>query len=446
MSAASKSWLLCVALASSLGACGGQEGTIGITIVGAPNSDVLPQIQRIEATLLNPLRTFEGTRGSDNQLNLSIELRADGSSGDLVVEGFDSDDALIAVGRVGPLPLSAINEDIAVYMAAPMSLAEAPVQLDPPRSHLGTTIAVGGVLFVGGIGPEGPIADFDGYSTFLHATRSFLDMPSPVSDPAVISGSSGSVYILGGNDAAGLPRAESYAYDPKGFYQSLVVSDESARAGVGMTVVGTDLFVASGNPGLLVDGFSGTARPLLNGEGLDGPPITLFSDTNLQVLFAGSGVDDGGAIYEDGQIRRVGTPDELLLRDRHRGIALPTNEALYVGGSIAGVATTTAVLFKPLTGSFQTIELLATPRNNPAIAITGRHLLVVGGEADDGQPVGDVEIFDATTLDPIAVVPLQVPRKNTSAQPLRNGQVLIAGGQDASGAPTGVLELFTPEE
>ncbi len=438
--------LLWIAVAAGLGACSGQEGTIGITIVGAPDSDVLPQIDRIVATLQSPARTFEGTRDSDNRLSLSIELKADGSSGDLIVEGFSADNTLIAVGRVGPLPLSAIDADIAVYMAAPLSVEAAPAQLDPPRSHLGSAVATGGALFVGGLGPEGALADIDGYSTYLHSLQAGLDMPTPVSDPAVMTGSSGFIYILGGRDAEGQPRAESYSFNPSGIYQTLLVSDENARSGVGMTVVGQDLFVVSGDPGLLLDGFSGTARPLLNGEELDGPPVTLLSDTNLQVIFAGSGVSGGGAIYENGQIQRVGAPDELLLRSGHRGIGLPTNEALYVGGALAGVATTTAVLFKPLTGSFQTIELLATPRRNPALAITSRYLLVVGGEADDGQPIGDVEVFDASTLDLIAVIPLQVPRKNTSAQPLGNGQVLIAGGQDASGAPIGILELFTPDE
>lgn len=447
-------WLRSVVLgtlsALSLAACSGEDGTIAITVVGAPGSELLPRIERIRATFTNPEHSFEGTRGGDNSLDLSIDLEADQRSGDLIVEGFDQADTLIAVGRVGPLPLNAIDADIVVYMGPPLGLAEAPVLLDPPRSHLGSTAASFGVLMAGGVGPEGTLADVDVYSTYLHSMQDGLDMPKPVSDPALIAGSSGFVYMIGGSDAAGQATADSFAFDttvaPTGSYRALVIAEEHARTDANATIVGEELFLISGNPGLLLDGFTGTARALVNAEDLDGPAVTLFSNNNLQVVFAGKGVSGGGAIYQQGGIQVVGTPDDLTTRENHRGVQLPTNEALFLGGSISGVAVATAVLYKPLSGSFQSVDLLATPRNNPAVAVTDRYLVVVGGEADDGQPVPDVEVFDVNTLAPVAIVPLQVPRKNTSAQPLVNGQVLIAGGEDSEGNAIGVLELFTPDE
>jgi hypothetical protein len=437
-------------LLAALASCTGENGTIGITVVGAPDSEILPNIERIRATFTNPVKTFEGTRGSDGSLDLSIELLADSRVGDIIVEGYNASDALIAVGRAGPLPLNAINAEIVVYMAPPLSVAEAPVVLDPPRSLPGSAAASFGVLLAGGLGADGPIATVDVYSTYLHSMQSGLDMPAPVSDSAVVAGDRGFVYMVGGSNEAGEAVADSYAFDttiaPSGRYRELVVAEENARSGASTAIVGEELFIVSGNPGLLLDGFSGTARALLNGEDLDGPAVTLFSENNLQVVFAGSGVSEGAAIYEAGQIRRLGAPDELLMREKHRGVSLPSNEALFLGGSIGGEAVVSAVLYKPLSGSFQPINLLVTPRNNPAVAVTDRYLVVVGGEDDDGNPVAEVEIFDVNTLEPVATGLLQVPRKNTSAQPLVNGQVLIAGGEDADGNPVGIMELFTPDE
>ncbi len=437
------------ALVSLFGACGGQEGTIAITVVGAPDSELLPRIESLRATLSNPLTVFEGQRDANGVLNIEIDLKADGRSGDLVVEGFDADDELIAIGRVGPLPLAAIDAEVNVYLGPPLGLAEAPVRLDPPRSDMGSTAASFGVLFAGGVGVDGVLADVDVYSTYLHTLQSGADMPEPLSEVSVARGSAGFIYMLGGRDSEGTASARSFAFDttraPAGSYRDMVMAPEHARAGKSMTIVGQDLYLVAGDPGLLLDGFQGTARPLQNGDALDGVAVTVVAGNNLQVIFAGADVESGAALFELNQIRRVSAPAELLRR-RHRGLQLPTNEALFVGGSLDDVATTTAVVYKPSSTSFQVVELLATPRLDPAIAITDRYLVVAGGESDTGEPIGDVEVFDASTLEPVTVLPLQVPRRGASAQALSNGQVLVAGGIDESGAPVDVLELFTPDQ
>ena len=70
--------------------------------------------------------------------------------------------------------------------------------------------------------------------------------------------------------------------------------------------------------------------------------------------------------------------------------------------------------------------------------------MIIGGVDDTGAVLGDAEVFDATTLEPVAVLPLVVPRTGAVAEPMANGQILVAGGTDDSGAAIGVLELFTP--
>ena len=448
-------WALALTLGIGAMACGGEEGTISVGIVAAPGSELLPRIDRIRGTFSNGGKTFEAERDSDGTLKVGIDFKADGRSGDLIVEGFDRSGIRIAVGRVGPLPLAAIDANVSVYLAQPQSIAEAPVSLDVPRSHIGGTEASFGALLAGGLGADGPVTDVDIYSTYLHQLQSGLPMPEARSNVAVVAGGVGFVYMLGGDDADGEARSESYAFDitvpPSGSYRPLVISAENARSGVTTAIVGQELYLVSGDPVLLLDGIAGTARPLVDGAGLDGPAATVVGDNRLQVVFGGAGVVDpelggvGAAVYETDHATHLEAPPEMI-RTQHRALTLPTAQVLFLGGAIDEVATTSAVLYSIATGGFEVIDLLATGRRNPAVALTNRYLVVVGGEDDTGAAIGDAELFDAFTLERVAIIPLLVPRKNAVAHALNNGQVLIAGGQDQDGAPIGLLSLFTPDE
>ena len=85
-------------------------------------------------------------------------------------------------------------------------------------------------------------------------------------------------------------------------------------------------------------------------------------------------------------------------------------------------------------------DALATPRARPTIAATGRHLLVAGGSDASGAPVASAELFDVTTLAPLAVLPM-LARSGGFAIALPNDQILLGGGAPAAAT----LELFTPE-
>lgn len=441
--------LVYAGLLALLSSCGGEEGTISILVIGAPDSEILPRINLLRATLSNPDKVFEGERDSEGKLGLAIDLDADGRNAQLVVEGLDASGELIAVGRVGPLPLGAIDANITVYLGPPLGLAEAPVSLSAPRSSMGSAAASFGVLFAGGRDADGVVANVEVYNTYLHSMQKGADMPVALSDVSLAWGSTGFMYMVGGSDEEGVASAESFVFDttrpPAGTYRDLVMADEHARSGAAITRVGQDLYLVAGNPGLLLDGFQGTARALQNAESLDGQAVSVVSENNLQVIFAGADVNQGAALYELAQIQQVSAPAELIRR-QHRGLLLPTNEALFLGGAVDDVAVRSAVLYKPSSSSFQVIDLLVTPRRNPAVAITDRYLVVAGGESDDGEAIGDIEVFDALTLDRVTIVPMLVARKNASAQPLSNGQVLIAGGLDSQNQPIAILELFTPDE
>jgi hypothetical protein len=111
--------------------------------------------------------------------------------------------------------------------------------------------------------------------------------------------------------------------------------------------------------------------------------------------------------------------------------------ALPDGRVIVACGTSGSVVIDAATGDSQPASLPAIPTPGCALAATSRELVVVDGAA--------AEIYDATTLAPVATAPLVVPRTGATAVALPNDQVLIAGGVDATSAPITTLELFTPD-
>ena len=93
------------------------------------------------------------------------------------------------------------------------------------------------------------------------------------------------------------------------------------------------------------------------------------------------------------------------------------------------------VLVDPATGALTPLTI-AAPAGCGA-AVTQRHLVIAADAT--------AQVFDATTLAPIAQPPLVASRSRPSLVALPNGQVLIAGGTDTSNQPIATLELFTPD-
>jgi hypothetical protein len=89
------------------------------------------------------------------------------------------------------------------------------------------------------------------------------------------------------------------------------------------------------------------------------------------------------------------------------------------------------------------VTLTATARLRPAVAVARGTLVVAGGFDAGGAPLGDAELFDATTLSPMGSVPLPTPRGGALAYPLTSGQILLVSGRGPAG-PLATLEIFTP--
>lgn len=428
-------------------ACTGAEGTIAVSVVTAPGSDLIDQIESARLTLTNPLTVVEAERDSDGTLSLSLDLVAVGTTGFVSIEGFDAAGDLIAFGRSGALPITAVDAEISIYVAAPESISEARVELDPPRSEVGFTRLSFGVMLVGGRDNDGdPIGQLAIYNVYEHDLQFGDPLPEPLASPAVASGEFSFVYIFGGTDSGGDPSSRALRFDtdvaPGGFYSDLVSDAGFARSGATQVSLGSELFVVTGTPALEVDGLAGRAREFSGAPPLDGRGIPLAGSA---AFVAGDGAGTTGAVtLRNRAFSELDAPPQIL-RTGHSLTFMSDGDVLVVGGEIAGVPEASAVRFDPLENVVVLVEnFLETPRSNAAITSTGGRIIVAGGTDATGAVVGTVEMFDSEDLSAGPTVPMVVPRTGAIAVPLGNGQALIAGGVDESGQAVGVLELFTP--
>jgi hypothetical protein len=457
------------ALLGLLGLLGGlasacdRTGTIAVTLVSAPDSDVLEDVVRARLTLTQPRTVVEAERDAGGGLALVLDVPAGDAQGDLVLEGFDADGALIAYGRSGPLPIGGITIDIALYAAPPMSLAETPAPLDTPRSDMGVATLSYGAFLAGGRETNGTAsAAVEIYSVYQHVFQELKPLPSARVAPATASGARDRVYLFGGLNASGAPSASLYGFDPGASgggssFELATVDTALARAGVAMAALGNERFAVTGAPPVLVDATQGLASALPDAPALAGTATSGVTDGAVLTLFAGAGSGATGAVLlTDDRFTELEPPlvDGVnpMWRTNHATALLPDGSMLVLGGRIdtaqGPLWLASAVRVRlgggQAEGEFEVIELLATPREHAAVAANEQHVVIAGGVDENGALVGDAEVFDSETLAPVAVLSMVSPRTRAAAVPLPNGQILIVGGVDGAGEPVGKAELFTP--
>lgn len=446
-------------------ACAGQEGTISLRVVTACGDDtgcvsVMDQVERARLTLTEPMTVVEASRGDEGELVLAIDVAARNTAGQVIFEGFDASDTLVAYGRTAPLPIAAIEANLALYVAPPLSMAEAPVALSPPRSDMGVTVLPYGALLAGGRYADGEVAkDLEIYNVYAHdfQTGWCIDQVRADDESAcaaranltVMAGLTGAVYLFGGMDGEGQDSAAGWRYDttvpPGGAYADLLTDGSLARSGARAAPRPNETFVVTGDPLVLIDGLSSRASTYTDAPALEGTATTVSIDDTLHTLFAGAGSGASGAVLLQGEeFVEIDAPAEML-RTGHETVVLPDSTLLVLGGeSAAGVLAAGVRVDVRERRAWVEDGLLATPRRGAAIAAAGDVIVVAGGVGAEGQLLGDVEVLDARTLAPVATLAMVVPRKDAHAMALANGQVLIVGGTDAADQPIGVIELFTP--
>ncbi len=441
------------ALAASC-ACSGTSGTIEVSLTTAPASTILDGVDTLRVTITDPPSVTTAARGSDG-FDLFVSFDAVETSGEIIVEGLDGSGTTIAVGQTPPFPLDAVTADVVVYMAAPRTFAAAPLALDTALSGVTVVPLTYGGLLAGGRDATGSASsDLGVYNAFDHSFTAGLPLPAPRSDMAGGVGTSGLVYLFGGNDDAGSATSSLLRFDttvsPNGAYTGSNTFAGFERAGQSMQVDGIETFVISGMPALdlIGDDASGSdtisARTDLPFAPPQGASVVGSDDTQI-VVFAGSGAGSSGCVRLHSSV-----VDALAIagaaRTAHAMIALANGKVAIVGGALAGTPTLDAVIIDATAGTATTTTgALSTARLGAAAATTSRYVIVAGGSDGSGGVVETADILDATTLALIATIPMVVGRTGAAALALPNDQVLVVGGLDATGMPSDLIELFTPD-
>jgi hypothetical protein len=430
------------ALAVVFAACT-QSGTISVTLVESPSSTLLDSVETLQLTLTDPLTTQTTTRVGSG-FAISFDVDANESAGQLIAEGMDGSGNLIAAGESPLFPVDAVDASVALFMAPPNSITASPVVLDPALDEVAIGEISYGVLFAGGRDASGVANDtvfiYDGFS---HTSQAGTPLPDPRAGLAMGIEAGEYAFMFGGTDANGSAQANDWYFDTTassaGVFSDFGAKTGFERTGQAMVLVDADDFMMTGTPAAELSDLSGTPTARTDVSSLPAAAAaTTGSDGNIEAIFV-----DATAVtrYRDALDSFDTLSAKSVARDGASVVALQSGlVGVFCGGSDA--ATIDAV-------SGAVVDVPGVPSvaraSGCAVATTDQVLVIAGGTlAGSGGLATTAEIFDATTLAPIATAPLVVPRTNATAVPLGNGQILIAGGSDENGAPIATIELFTP--
>ena len=154
---------------------------------------------------------------------------------------------------------------------------------------------------------------------------------------------------------------------------------------------------------------------------------TLIGPTEI---FDGSGWHDAEAI----PTRR----DHLSATSDGRGM-------LTVGGRFLQPGALSAALerFDPVTGMWERLPAMPTPRGGQGATMVGGRLVVAGGE-DPTRVYAEVEAYDVAAQRWSSLPPLPTPRHGLAVERLGDKVVALVGGTAYGVAPSAVAEALSP--
>lgn len=426
----------------TLAGCFGATGTVSVSLVTAPGSTLLDSVERIRLTLSEPHTVVESTRRGGG-FSLSLEAPADGDAGHLTVECFNSLEQLVGYGVSPDFTVGPIDASVAIYVAAPLSVAPAPVKLAVPRFELGSApLRYGAVLAGGRSNDNAARGELEIYNAFSHSLTRGLDLPQPRSGPALAATFDGGVYLMGGATTDGTPQGGLWRFDtnvaPAGTWQELT-STAAPRAGERALPLSLTRFLLTGAPALL-DAGQGAATALDSSVAVPRAAAAVLSESAAIVVGANA---TRVVRYRDGAFDELAAP--AALRAGPAVVATSDGQIAVIGGEIGADLSAGAVKLDPRTGAATALaDVLEIPRKQAAAARAGDFIVLAGGLSASGAILDNAEILDGATLAHLATVPLSMPRVAMAVEVLPNGQILLAGGLDGRGRASDLLELFTP--
>jgi hypothetical protein len=301
---------------------------------------------------------------------------------------------------------------------------------------------------------------------------------------AAVAAANGDVYLVGGQDATGLPLTDVQFAERFRWSLRLFVGEDAFQSATGrvapLAALAGSAVVAAGGQSTGTTGATPAPQylPLGSPAVPDGESYVVGPGTTVVTLAGGAAnsalvADDQGDLYLIGgrnasnalrsEILRysplagafTGTGVNLLTpREGLTATLLSSGDILIVGGwGAGGLPLQSAELFDPtgLTVTAAHSPLLPRAQHTATASADGSRVLVYGGFKAAGVLAGSVaatevaEVYDVTTGDFRAVTssPMPLPRVYHTATLLTNGDVLIAGGvTDNAGTVTDSAQVF----
>jgi N-acetylneuraminic acid mutarotase len=288
------------------------------------------------------------------------------------------------------------------------------------------------------------------FSTVLGAWAARRPLPLARSRHAA-GVASGLLYAIGGLNNAGTALTSVVAYNPSTNLWSNRASLPAARrgwGGNGAATIGTTIYVAGGN-----DAAGALTRTLLAYNA----STNTWSARAQMPVFSGCGGSAviGGRLYVFSGCTRTGTGPQVAAGLLHRynpatntWTALRTAPAVHAtpavgviagrlhvvgGNNAASVATNRLDVFDPATNSWSTQASMPTARTGMTGAVVGGKFYVIGGRNTAGTPLSTVEAYDPATNSWTTRASMPTARAGLAAGVISN-LVYAIGGRNATSA------------
>jgi len=388
--------------------------------------------------LTNPVQEITAARDS-GMFSIAIDVEANGAQRSVIIDGLDAAGTVIATGASPEFAIYPIDSRLAIYMAAPNTIAAAPVELASSLDQVGIAPLSYGAMFAGGRDRNGSPSDaISIYNVYDHALTPGAAMPEPRSGVAVGGSSGRYMYLFGGRDAAGEITANLWRFDaqvaPSGAVTDFPTS-QFPRSQQAMVPISGDRVLITGAPALELSTTANRVAPRGDAPTLPANAAAITGRDGVAVAVFASA--DALTRFRNDMFDTLDVP--MANRSGAAVIGLPDGKVAIVCGD------GDAIRLDPVTGVSEAFSIPTARRTGCAVAATQRHLVIAGGTTiSTGAVATTAEVYDATTLNLIATTPLVVPRTGAQATALPNDQIIISSGLDERGAPSAVLELFTP--
>jgi len=448
---------LALALALALVGCGGSEGQVELQVV-SPLARPFAGLARARLSVLREGATpivQEVAVGAGGEVELDLSLPATGVIGDVRLEGLDAAGAVQVRGRLPPLELFASTGILKLWVAPVGQVAALPVALPVGAARPAAVALPYGALLAGGEGAGGPIANVSIWNQFFLELQAGAALPGARRDLTGVGADAvGGVYLYGGADDSGAPKADLWRFDtttpPMGTYATLTTpAGTPARAGARAVELAGFALVAGGEPageGALLISLPGSAVIAPQVTLLPGAPrgVAALAAVGGGALLAGAGPAERFTTTPAPAFAPVSAPAALAALVGARAATLPDGRVLLGCGRDAQA---TLYVFEPASATIaERPAALPAARADCTLTAVGGEVLVAGGRDGSGAALASALVLDAGTLAVAREITLPEPRTDHTAIALGNGSILLAGGRTTGNTVLTALALYTPEK